>query len=122
MILVAVDMLSHAKLIAAGLILVCALVAIWAYGHSRYNAGETAAEARMQKQVDAANARTADLELAARNVTLESGHAIETERSKRNTESDRALANLQPARLCKPADRSEVPGATDPAAATDGTK
>jgi len=92
---------------------------LW-YGHSRYNAGERAAEARMQRDVDAANAKTAQVEADARKVSEDSGNEIEQLRAERDTAFALGRKSLKPVRLCPSASRSEVPGVADAAAATPG--
>jgi len=93
---------------------------VWWYGHSRYTAGERAAETRMQRDVDAANAETAQVEADASRVSEDSGNEIEQLRAERDTAFALGRKSLRPVRLCPPASSGEVPGTAGPAAATDG--
>ena len=109
------------RLLLYGLALVAIVGAVWFYGHTRYNAGEAAAESIMAKLVAEANARTDAVERHARKITEDHAHAIEAERAQRIAEVDHARAALKPVRLCRPASRdSDVPGTPGAAPAVDG--
>lgn len=105
--------MTDLRIIAGGTALVVLIgLGVW-LSQSRYDAGERAAEARMQAKVFQANAETARIEMASRIKSRESSREIETLRAQRDAEADRANRVIKPVRLCPSADGSELPRVAD---------